>query len=301
MELSNDNEEIDDTFTNVNQDEIVDESNDDESYSSDDEESQSRLEVPSNDLDGDKYDDDDDSEDYSAENSESDDDSRPESQMTEQKSSEQHNSTSNVKTITVNLMKRTRRLVSMVHHSSTIENYFADQAALKRQEINQRSGDEQLNNVEFKQLVMDVCVRWNSTFEMISRVIYFRQIINEITHTPDQIYILNTQQARKLCKLAFSPSDWNWLIAIETVLRPFEKATRILSGRSYQTLGIKRLVMNGLKKFLTTYKPSEPIVNVLKKQLLSEYENYCENNLSIEEEEAMMVRKLFAKEHVSIQ
>ena len=47
--------------------------------------------------------------------------------------------------------------------------------------------------------------------------------------------------------------------------------------------------MSGLKHFLTTRKPDELIINYLKEQLLNKYEDNCEENISKDVEEAMMV------------
>ena len=55
--------------------------------------------------------------------------------------------------------------------------------------------------------------------------------MNDITHTPYQIEGLKTKKHLKLSKLAFSHSDWTWLISLEYVLQPFAQSTQLLSGR----------------------------------------------------------------------
>ena len=47
--------------------------------------------------------------------------------------------------------------------------------------------------------------------------------------------------------------------------------------------------MSGLKHFLTTRKPDELIINYLKEQLVNKYEEHCEENISKDVEEAMMM------------
>ena len=203
---------------------------------------------------------------------------------------EQQTPVSNPKELISKLMKRTRVLISMVHHSSILDAHVREQIYSKQHESNQRQGELADQRSHKGELVVDYRIRWNSSHLMLNRFIHVRYIINEITHTPDQIDGLKSEQERKLSRLAYNQLDWNWLIALEYVLQPFENGTRILSGRSYQTLAIKQLVMNGLKTFLTTYKAGEGIVNALKKLLLIKYQEHCEESISKQEREAMMVR-----------
>ncbi|CAF2115973.1 unnamed protein product, partial [Rotaria magnacalcarata] len=199
----------------------------------------------------------------------------------------------NSKLFIFTLLKRIRRLVAMIHHSSIIDAYVSEQIRLKQQEADQSIQNIQnlnLKKVRFNNPVIDFAIRWSSTFKMVTRFIKLRSIINDITHTPENIDGIKHKQRSKLCQLAFSHSDWNWLISLEYVLHPFEQSTCLLSGRSYQTLAIGKIVMNGLKHFLSTYKSDEPMVNFLKKQLLQKYEQHCEQTISYEAEEAIPCR-----------
>lgn len=199
-------------------------------------------------------------------------------------------SITNPKQLTLKLMKRTRSLVSTVHHSSILDAHVREQMQSKSNDSNQNQAGTDEQKSAKGELIIDFRIRWNSTYLMINRFINIRHIVNEITHTPTQVVGLRTEQERKLTDLSFNHFEWNWLIALEHVLQPFENATRILSGRDYQTLSIKQLVLNGLKSFLTTHKVGETMVNTLKKLLLVQYHDYCENSMSKEERVAMMVR-----------
>ena len=126
---------------------------------------------------------------------------------------------------------------------------------------------------------------------MLKRFIKLRSFVNDITHTPDKIDGLKSEQRLELSELAFNHVDWNWLTALECVLRPFEQSTCLISGRSYQPLAISKIVMNRLKYFLSTYKPNEPVVNYLKERLSKKYEEYCELTLSKDVEEVMRISK----------
>ena len=188
-------------------------------------------------------------------------------------------------------MKRTRCLVSTIHHSSILDAHVREEMQSKANDSNQNQSKADELKSSKGELVTDFRIRWNSTYLMINRFVSIRHIVNEITHTPTQVVGLRPEQERKLTHLSFSHFEWNWLIALEHVLQPFENATRILSGRNYQTLSIKQLVLNGLKSFLTTQKTGETMVNTLKKLLLVKYNEHCENSIPKEERIAMMVRK----------
>ncbi|CAF4491367.1 unnamed protein product [Rotaria sp. Silwood2] len=147
----------------------------------------------------------------------------------------------------------------MVHRSSILDGYVRGRIHLKQQEINQHSLNTNVKTVKYNDPVIDFVIRWSSTYKMLSRFIKLRSIVNDITHTPDKIAGLKSEQRLKLSKLAFSHSDWSCLTAVEYVLQPFEESTRLLSGRSYQTLAVGKIVMMGLKHFLSTYKSDEPM------------------------------------------
>ena len=204
---------------------------------------------------------------------------------------ERQTSISDPKGFTLQLMKKMRSLVSTVHHSSILDTHVRKQIQSKNNDSAQQhtNGDDQTTSNG--ELVIDFRIRWNSSHLMIHRFINIRHIVNEITHTLDRVIGLRPDQEKKLSRLAYNPSEWTWLMALEHVLQPFENATRILSGRNYQTLAIKQLVMTGLKTFLTTYKTGEVVVNTLKKLLLTKYQEHCENSISKEERAAMMVSK----------
>lgn len=184
----------------------------------------------------------------------------------------------------------------MINHASILDTYVSEQIRLKQQDVDQNIQNPSIKKVKYTSAVIDFIVRWSSTFKMVNRFNKLRSIINDITHTPENIDGLKPEQRTKLCRLAFSHSDWNWLSSLEYVLQPFEQSTSLLSGRSYQTLAIAKIVMNGLQHFLSTYKSDEPMVNYLKKQLLEKYEEHCEFTVS-EDTEAVMTVSVIIHEH----
>ena len=182
----------------------------------------------------------------------------------------------NLRIFIYTLLKRVRCLVTMIHHSSILDEYVRDEIALKQRGIDQNVHTFDLNKVKHNNPLVDFIIRWSSTFKMANRFIKLRLIINNITHTPENTDGLKPGQRLKLCRLAFSHFDWNWLISLEYVLQLFEQCTRLLCSRSYPTVGITKIITNGLKHFLTTNILDNFMTNVLKTQLLEKFKEYCE-------------------------
>ncbi|CAF2210409.1 unnamed protein product, partial [Rotaria magnacalcarata] len=191
--------------------------------------------------------------------------------------------------IIYNLLQRARTLITAVHRSSNLDKYVRDQIYSKQQDSNKRSKEDNTEPVLYNELVMDFRCQWSSTFKMLNRFIILSSILNDVTFTPKNIDGVESQQVLKLSKLAFSHDDWNWLSALEFVLHRFEQSTRLLSGRTYQTLSLGKMILNGLKHFLSNQKPDQPMINQLKTLLLKTFEEYCEKNLSSEAEEAIVI------------
>jgi hypothetical protein len=198
------------------------------------------------------------------------------------------------------LLHRTRALITTIHRSSNLDKYVRDQIHLKQQDSNKRAEeDDTYERVLYNELVIDFRIRWSSTFRMLNRFIILSSILNDVTCTPKNINGVESQQVLKLSKLAFSHDDWNWLSALKFVLERFEQSTRLLSGRTYQTLALGKMITDGLKHFLTRSKSDEPMVNVLKNLLLSKFEEYCEANYSPEVKEAIIVSILHLFQFIS--
>ncbi|CAF3321825.1 unnamed protein product [Rotaria sp. Silwood2] len=187
------------------------------------------------------------------------------------------------------LLQRARKLIKTIHRSRNLDKYVRDQIDLKQQEANKRSTEDNTEPIVYNELVIDFRIRWSSTFKMLNRFNKLSSVVNDVTFTPRNIDGVESQQVLKLSKLAFSHDDWNWLSALEFVLQRFEESTRLLSGKTYQTLSLGKMILNGLKHFLSHQKPDEPMINHLKTLLLKAFEEYCENNLSVEAEEAIII------------
>ncbi|CAF1428026.1 unnamed protein product, partial [Rotaria sordida] len=162
------------------------------------------------------------------------------------------------------LLKRIRKLVSMIHKCSTLNRYVDKQIKLKEENAKKQSSEEQKNN-RLKKFTLDMKIRWNSTFIMLSRFVYYSSIINSLTHDPTSIIGIKLYQCRTLRKLSFSSIDWTILKSIEHVLSPFNDGTIALSNR---------------------HRPNNApltLENILKKHLLSTFEYYFEKHVTDEQ------------------
>ena len=134
-------------------------------------------------------------------------------------------------------LKRVRNLVKMTRNSSNILSYMRI-----------KQNDAQINY----QLLKDFKIRWNYTYLFLERVLKYRPIINELTKNPSVVIGIQNAQINRLKRLVFSDKEWKIIIALIEVLGPFYHATKMLSGRNYQTQSISYVVINALKSYLNT-------------------------------------------------
>ena len=81
---------------------------------------------------------------------------------------------------------------------------------------------------ETNMLVQDVCTRWNSSCQMLSRLLEQRWPV-----TATLSYQAVTQRGKHYIDL--KPEQWNLIEELSQVLEPFEAATVFLSGQQYVT------------------------------------------------------------------
>lgn len=90
-------------------------------------------------------------------------------------------------------------------------------------------------DVEPLKVIQDVSTRWNSTYFMLER---FTHLENAIKST---IAILDNVNIPVL-----TPTEWQMCKELATVLRPFEKTTKTISGENYITGSYVIPLVNGL-------------------------------------------------------
>ncbi|CAF2094555.1 unnamed protein product [Rotaria magnacalcarata] len=135
--------------------------------------------------------------------------------------------------------------------------------------------------------ILDVKVRWNSTFKMIDRLLNLRSLVDEIFAKRD-FNGLTSAQETKLRSIMFTYDDWELLTALHDCLSPFDKATTILSG-DYPTQSMSYFVLQTLKenvqqKFNPTYYHT-----IINKSLNFQSEYYLEDFLPGAQKLAMKV------------
>ena len=135
------------------------------------------------------------------------------------------------------VLSRCRRLVSHFHHS-----YVASRALNTKQ--------EQLH-VPTRKLVQEVSTRWNSTFEMIERILEQRTalsaVLMESTKAVERALMLNNDEITILeCTVK--------------VLEPFAHATTMLCAEKLPSASIIKPVLTALVKKFLVISESEPVV-----------------------------------------
>jgi hypothetical protein len=87
-------------------------------------------------------------------------------------------------------------------------------------------------NVEYLVPIIDVCTRWNSTYDMLVRAFEQRDIVSDV---------LYANKDDKLIKLRLKDSDWDCINRLIKVLRPFKEAT-LLCSKSASSLMITNVI-----------------------------------------------------------
>jgi hypothetical protein len=187
------------------------------------------------------------------------------------------------------LLKRLRKLVGMIHNTSNIDRYFLKQIKLNSKNLNPGTSD-QVKKQSKKGLTLDMRIRWNSTFVMISRFLFHSSIVTSLIHDPYKKVRLQSKQYRKLKQLSFISLDWSLLKALENVLGRFNQSTKTLSARGRPTLSISQGVKTALIGFLLV-PDDAPVTleNLLKKQLLFALNYYFDKHVSDEQSRATLV------------
>ncbi|UJR06600.1 hypothetical protein I4U23_010884 [Adineta vaga] len=155
----------------------------------------------------------------------------------------------------IGVLKKCRALVSMVKRSTVITLFFDTERKKK--------------NIK-RNLCNDIKSRWNSTYVMIDSFIVLRELVQNLFYFKHDLKIIS-KQIEKLSSYELSGDDWNTLMALHYVLKPFYHATRVMSGREYPSIGLAfNLLIRTRKENL--------FVKKLKQLLLKQYLHYFEND-----------------------
>ncbi|GET52281.1 zinc finger BED domain-containing protein 1-like [Rhizophagus irregularis DAOM 181602=DAOM 197198] len=101
-----------------------------------------------------------------------------------------------------------------------------------------------LKKVKFFKPILDIDIRWNSTYFMINRQILMQGVSE----------LLATTNVEELGDLFPTISEWRHIKELAKVLEPMYEATNLLSSSKNPTQGDIRLVFNGMFKKLDHYQ-----------------------------------------------
>ena len=159
------------------------------------------------------------------------------------------------------LLHKCRALASMIKRSSILATFFEKECF----KISSR-----------RSLRVDVCTRWNSTLHMIESFLALKTAICALFAEKYSLD-LTRAQSTKLHRLELTSSDWNLLKTLSQVLKPFDLATKLLSGQRYPTIGLCLFAIHHLKVFLDDTDADNALEQRLKRCLLDKMTKYIDD------------------------
>ena len=89
---------------------------------------------------------------------------------------------------------------------------------------------------------LDFHVRWNTTYLMLERFHILKVIVDELTCNPQIIEGIKKCHLDKIRKINFKQEDWNTIIILIKLLKPFYKASVMLQGQKYHSLSMSKVI-----------------------------------------------------------
>lgn len=161
-----------------------------------------------------------------------------------------------------------RNLIKMTKQSTVLSSYI----------------DRLRTNLKVTRGLSNDCpTRWNSTFYLIESVIILKNLITKLFGDRN---LLGIRQglSNKLAAMELKRNDWLLLLDLYTVLKPFQLATKLMSGKQYPTIGLCYYAINKLHGFLTDNRSDSDSIKSLKRLLFAEFHRYFysdENQLKL--------------------
>jgi hypothetical protein len=181
------------------------------------------------------------------------------------------------------LMKKTRMVIKFIRNHSATNEYLDKHILLKKQEDPTIGG-----------LVLDMIIRWNSSFLLLDRLISHKDFINSMFSFPNNIPGLTEKQRKQLKELNLNQHEWELLTIIKDVLAPFLQATEVLSGQNYPTMAYAYYVHRLLSHYFQSIDDDGPITIALKQSLRFWFNVHCNEKLPAGQMDLMLVRNLFS-------
>lgn len=156
------------------------------------------------------------------------------------------------------LMKKCRAIVSSVRKSSILSEFVYSLAANQSIQCG---------------LIMDMQVRWNSSYKMLKRFLAYQPVLDKLYEEIDSLPGITKGQRRKLMDSKLDGNDWDLINALHLVLERFDEATKVLSGQNYPTLSLSYAIMISLSHYLHN-RSDDSIVNKIKDLISNSYNDY---------------------------
>lgn len=178
-----------------------------------------------------------------------------------------------------NILAKIRSTVKFIRNNSLVHNYVRIQRSIIGSNI---SSSE-------KEMVLDLRIRWNSSYRMLDRLLSHKDIIKNIVSSPEKVDGITKDQMSKLKTFVFTHEEWDLVYHLHQVLEPFLVATKVLSGRQYPTIGLSMLVCRNLASFLQHNSQDDDILFRLKNSLSFQFNYYLNGKVEENQKQYMKV------------
>lgn len=155
-----------------------------------------------------------------------------------------------------------RNVVMMTKKSSVLGNYI----------------DQLRNSLNVtRAFSLDCPTRWNSTFYLVESFLISKTLLAKLFGEKNLLNI-RKDLSEKMAFFELQRNDWLLLLDLHTVLKLFELATKLMSGKKYPTAGLCYYVIVKLKAYLTDINHDNQSIKYLKQMLLDEFDHYFYSN-----------------------
>jgi hypothetical protein len=163
------------------------------------------------------------------------------------------------KRIILTVINKCRSLITILNQSTILNSYF-DQSRLGL-------------NIK-RRLPTDCITRWNSTYFLIDSFINAKKLIIKFFGDKN-LYDVRRTLIKQLILIELHHDDWQLLMDLHEVLKPFDLATRLMSKRLYPTAGLSYYTVKILLNYLMKHDKNDSTqIMSLKLMLLSQFEHY---------------------------
>lgn len=179
-------------------------------------------------------------------------------------------------------LTKCRSMIKMINKSTNLTSYVD---ALKEVHVVQRT------------LAIDCKSRWNSTVRMISSISKHKPVICQLYLDKHNLPLSNKQK-QKLAYLELSSDEWSLLSSIEKVLEPFDRATNLMSGQKYPTIGTALFAIRKMITFFESFTENNPFMNGMKDLLVEQLNKYINEDVEQLQQIAVSQKDLFVSKKI---